>query len=137
MASTGGGAARSGKKRNPDVADPEEASQAELVGTVGTNDAIDRKLDLLVTTVAALADSANKLINADVKVEEAVTRDKFIEKSNASSEKKKKKDANKMQEKPMPEVTEIAKLAYANTFIFYGQKGYQTRHRHRSLLGSK
>ena len=88
MASTGGGAARSGKKRNPDVADPEEASQAELVGTVGTNDAIDRKLDLLVTTVAALADSANKLINADVKVEEAVTRDKFIEKSNASSEKK-------------------------------------------------
>ena len=41
MASTGGGAARSGKKRNPDVADPEEASQAELVGTVGTNDAID------------------------------------------------------------------------------------------------
>ena len=81
MASTGGGAARSGKKRNPDVADPEEASQAELVGTVGTNDAIDRKLDLLVTTIAALADSVNKLINADVKVEEAVTRDKFIEKS--------------------------------------------------------
>ena len=31
MASTGGGAARSGKKRNPDVADPEEASTAELV----------------------------------------------------------------------------------------------------------
>ena len=34
MASTGGGAARSGKKRNPDVADPEEASTAELVGTI-------------------------------------------------------------------------------------------------------
>ena len=78
MASTGGGAARSGKKRNPDVADPEEASQAELVGTVGTNESIDRKLDLLVTTVAALAESVNKLINPDVKVEEAITRDKFI-----------------------------------------------------------
>ena len=84
MASTGGGAARSGKKRNPDVADPEEASQAELVGAVGTNESIDRKLDLLVATVAALADSVNKLINPDVKVEEAITRDKFI------AEKKKK-----------------------------------------------
>ena len=102
MASTGGGAARSGKKRNPDVADPEEASQAELVGTVGTNESIDRKLDLLVATVAALADSVNKLINPDVKVEEAIPRDKFI------AEKKKRKDVNKTQEKPMPEVAEIA-----------------------------
>ena len=53
MASTGGGAARSGKKRNPDVADPEEASQAELVGTVGTMESVERKVDLLVTTISA------------------------------------------------------------------------------------
>ena len=78
MASTGGGAARSGKKRNPDVADPEEASQAELVGAVGTNDAIDRKLDLLVTTIAALADSANKLINAGVKDEKVAEPSKKL-----------------------------------------------------------
>ena len=64
MASTGGGAARSSKKKNPDIADQEEISATELVGTVGTIDAIDRKIDVLVTTyyhraIAALADSVN------------------------------------------------------------------------------
>ena len=46
MASTGGGAARSGKKRNPDIADPEEASTAELVGTIGTIDTMEQEIDI-------------------------------------------------------------------------------------------
>ena len=92
MASTGGGAARSSKKKNPDIADQEEVSATDLVGTAGTIDSVERKIDLLVTTIAALANSVNKLVgNADVKVEEAATRDKFLEKSNASSEKKKRR----------------------------------------------
>ena len=46
MASTGGGAARSSKKKSPDIADQEEISATDLVGTVGTIDSVERKLDL-------------------------------------------------------------------------------------------
>ena len=48
MASTGGGAARSSKKKNPDIADQEEVSATDLVGTAGTIDSVERKIDLLV-----------------------------------------------------------------------------------------
>ena len=59
MASTGGGAARSSKKKNPDIADQEEISATDLVGTVGTIDSVERKIDLLVATISALTNSVN------------------------------------------------------------------------------
>ena len=58
---------------NPDVADPEEASQAELVGTVGTMESVEREIDLLVTTVSALTNSVNKLVGGIEAKEEKVT----------------------------------------------------------------
>ena len=114
MASTGGGAARSSKKKSPDVADQEETSSTELVGTAGTVgtvdvNAIDRKLDTLVTTIAALADSVNKLINADVKDEKVAEPSKKL--SVDRSGKKKRNDV-KLHEEFIPDVGEIVKLAF-------------------------
>ena len=99
MASTGGGAARSGKKRNPDIADQEEVSAAELVGTGSTIDSIEQKIDLLITTITSLASAVNKLVGAaEVKDEKA---EKFTDKSKPSADKsnKKKKDMVKMNER--------------------------------------
>ena len=93
MASTGGGAARSGKKRNPDIADPEEASTAELVGAGGTIDTMEQKIDMLVTTVASLANAVNKLVgSAETKEEKVADKSKISVDKNAERTGKKKRD---------------------------------------------
>ena len=119
MASTGGGAARSSKKKSPDVADQDESSATELVGAGGTTgavDAIDRKLDVLVTTISALVNSVNKLVE-NVETKE-VKEEKVIDKAKASVDKsvKKRRDSSKMSENFIPDVNEIARLAYSNSF---------------------
>ncbi len=113
MASTGGGAARSSKKKNPDIADQEEISATDLVGTVGTIDSVERKLDLLVTTIAALANSVNKLVGGVEAKDE-----KVIDKLKTSDDKngKKRRDNGKMNENFIPDIGEIVKLAYSNSF---------------------
>ena len=124
MASTGGGAARSGKKRSPDVADPEEASTAELAGTIGASDAIERKIDLLVTAIASLANSVNvnvKNINklaGDVEAKDEKATDKLKTSIDKNVEKsgKKRRDDGKMNENFIPDIGEIVKLAYDNSF---------------------
>ena len=118
MASTGGGAARSGKKRNPDIADPEEASTAELVGTGGTSDTIEQKIDMLVTTVASLANAVNKLVgSAEIKEEKVADKSKISVDKNAERTGKKKRDMVKMHENFIPDVSEIANLAYENSYV--------------------
>ena len=112
MASTGGGAARSSKKKNPDIADQEEISATELVGTVGTIDAIDRKIDVLVTTIAALTDSVNKLVEGVGAKVEKVTEVKTSVEKNV----KKRRDNIKMNENFIPDIGEIVRLAYSNSY---------------------
>ena len=111
---TGGGAARSGKKRNPDVADPEEASQAELVGTVGAMESVERKIDLLVTTISALTNSVNKLVGGIEAKEEKVTEQS--KKSSVDLNGKKRRNDVKRHEEFIPDIGEIVKLAYSNSF---------------------
>ena len=68
MASTGGGAARSSKKRNPDVAGQDEDSSTDVV--VGDNmERIERKIDILVSSIASLVGTVNSLVD-NVKVKE-------------------------------------------------------------------
>ena len=113
MASTGGGAARSSKKKSPDVADQEETSATELVGTVGTVgtiDAIDRKLDALVTTISALVNSVNKLVGGVEAKDEKVTEQ--LKKPSVDKSGKKKRNDVKLHEEFIPDVDEIARLAY-------------------------
>ena len=113
MASTGGGAARSSKKKNPDIADQEEISATDLVGTVGTVDSVERKLDLLVTTIAALANSVNKLVEGVEAKDEKVT-DKV--KTSVDKSGKKRRDSSKMSENFIPDIGEIVRLAYNNSY---------------------
>ena len=63
MASTGGGAARSSKKRNPDVADQEEVSSTDLVGGEAI-DRVEHKVDLLVSSITSLVNTVNALVDS-------------------------------------------------------------------------
>ena len=58
MASTGGGAARSSKKKNPDVAGQEEDTSTDLV--VGDKmDRMEQKIYLLVSSITSLVGTVN------------------------------------------------------------------------------
>ena len=77
-------------------------------------ESVERKIDLLVTTISALTNSVNKLVGGIEAKEEKVTEQS--KKSSVDLNGKKRRNDVKRHEEFIPDIGEIVKLAYSNSF---------------------